>query len=45
MRHGKPPEDVGGLEIDTSNKPSFWKHFLEALQDQAGSGSKKGPPK
>ena len=41
MRHGTPPEEMGGTKIDRSGNHSFVKDFYEEVQTQLGRAEGK----
>ncbi|KAI9829575.1 MAG: hypothetical protein M1819_006080 [Sarea resinae] len=45
LRHGKAPEDMGGLTRDNESGPSdakkFLQYYIEELKEQARGGPKK----
>lgn len=40
VRHGKPPEEMGGMNIDREG-PGFLEHFMDELKGQLGQAEKK----
>ncbi|KAK4497114.1 hypothetical protein PRZ48_011564 [Zasmidium cellare] len=36
IRHGIPPEELGGTRIDQPGEPGFSKHFVQELKTQLG---------
>ncbi|GAB7344749.1 hypothetical protein MBLNU457_3219t1 [Dothideomycetes sp. NU457] len=48
LRHGVPPEEMGGTKLDIPEPegPGLLQHFIDEVRDQAGwSASKKNLPK
>lgn len=47
VRHGIPPEELGGTKIDQPGNSSFFKHFNEEIQSQLGraEGEATRPPR
>lgn len=41
LRHGVPPEEMGGTKIDNPNSGSFLRHFSEEVQTQLGRAEAK----
>lgn len=41
LRHGIPPEEMGGTKIDQPNSSSFLRHFTEEVQTQLGRAEAK----
>ena len=41
IRHGIPPEEMGGTKIDDPTKSSFLRHFSEEVQTQLGRAEAK----
>lgn len=41
LRHGVPPEEMGGTKIDDPNSGSFLRHFSEEIQTQLGRAEAK----
>ena len=41
IRHGVPPEEMGGIKIDGPNNSSFLRHFTEEVQTQLGRAEAK----
>lgn len=41
IRHGLPPEEMGGTKIDQPGNSSFLKHFSEEVQTQLGRAEGK----
>ena len=42
VRHGIPPEEMGGTKIDQPSNGSFLKHFTEEVQTQVGRAEARG---
>lgn len=40
LRHGTPPEEMGGTNIDNPNARGFLGHFLDEIKGQAGGVAK-----
>ncbi|KAF2166165.1 hypothetical protein M409DRAFT_23356 [Zasmidium cellare ATCC 36951] len=36
IRHGIPPEELGGTKIDQPGEPGFTRHFVQELKTQLG---------
>lgn len=43
LRHGIPPEEMGGTKIDSPGMQGFIGHFLDELKGQAGRPSTRRP--
>lgn len=41
IRHGVPPEEMGGTKLDQPNNSGFLKHFTEEIQTQLGRAEAK----
>ncbi|GAB7357469.1 hypothetical protein MBLNU459_g0009t1 [Dothideomycetes sp. NU459] len=44
LRHGVPPEEMGGTKIDSPGMQGFMSHFVDELKGQAGRSSATPPP-
>ena len=42
IRHGIPPEEMGGTKIDQPTNGSFYRHFSEEVRTQLGRAEAKG---
>ncbi|KXT11963.1 hypothetical protein AC579_7679 [Pseudocercospora musae] len=41
VRHGTPPEELGGTNLDDPNLPSFIRHFADELKTQLGNAERQ----
>ncbi|KAJ9620972.1 hypothetical protein H2203_007559 [Taxawa tesnikishii (nom. ined.)] len=45
IRHGTPPEEMGGTKLDRPEGPGFLNHFMDEVRDQLGRpATKRQPP-
>ncbi|KXS97197.1 hypothetical protein AC578_887 [Pseudocercospora eumusae] len=41
VRHGTPPEELGGTKLDHPDQPSFIRHFADELKTQLGKAERQ----